>query len=636
MKILLVDDDELLGNALSKALMGDRYLVDLATDGRLGLEMAQSYEYDLILLDILLPGIDGISLCRQLRTGGYQNPILLLTAKDSNTDKITGLDAGADDYMTKPVDLPELLARVRALLRRRGRSFSPVLSWGELQLHPETGEVHYRDHLLTLTPKEFRLLEMFLQHPQRVFSRSSILDRLWTLDEFPTESTVTTHIKDLRQRLRLAGAPDPIDTVYGLGYRLKPPPALTDGPGPAPHARKTPVAGSDQPRMVTIQKVLDRHRDSFETQVAVLEQAQNAWLTGTLSQDLRQQAIREAHKLAGSLGIFGMPMGSDMARQIEHLLMDETCQAPTNAKQLTQLVLALRQALDQPVPPLVPVDSITEPEAEASCPLVLLIESTDDSAPSPLAESLRVTAKNWDLRIQAVPSLEAARPAIARTPPALILLDLTSPDTIEAGLTLLAELTIQTPATPVLAFVSETNLVGRVRISRLGGQGVLHKTMPPDQILRLVAQHLPQPAATEARVMIVDDDPLILNRLESLLRPWGLVVITLQDPQRFWDVLTTEKPDLLVLDLEMPTFSGFDLCQVVRQDPCWGDLPILIFTAHTDLATVQQVFAAGADDFVGKPVVGPELVTRIVSRIERIQLQRQLEAARRRARGVVP
>lgn len=206
MKILLVDDDELLGNALSKALIGDRYLVDLATDGQLGLEMAQSYEYDLILLDILLPGIDGISLCRQLRAGGYQNPILLLTAKDSNTDKIAGLDAGADDYMTKPVDLPELLARVRALLRRRGRSFSPVLSWGELQLHPETAEVRYRDHLLALTPKEFRLLEMFLQHPQRVFSRSSILDRLWTLDEFPTESTVTTHIKDLRQRLRLAGA----------------------------------------------------------------------------------------------------------------------------------------------------------------------------------------------------------------------------------------------------------------------------------------------------------------------------------------------------------------------------------------------------------------------------------------------
>jgi CheY-like chemotaxis protein len=130
--------------------------------------------------------------------------------------------------------------------------------------------------------------------------------------------------------------------------------------------------------------------------------------------------------------------------------------------------------------------------------------------------------------------------------------------------------------------------------------------------------------------MILDDDPLVLESLSDLLQPWGLQVTTLHDSQQFWTVLTDSQPDLLVMDLEMPTFSGIDLCRVVRQDPKWGNLPILVVTAHTDIESIQQVFAAGADDFVGKPVVGPELVTRVISRIDRSRLQQELEIMKRR------
>lgn len=197
-KILLVEDNELASSALSEALIAHHYTIDVAIDGQTALNLATAFEYDLILLDWLIPELDGISLCRQLRSQGCKKPILLLTAKDSYTDITTGLDAGADDYVVKPYNLSELMARIRALLRRGNSSVTPVLSWGELCLNPVSGEVTCGEQLLSLTPKEYSLLELFLRNPQRVFSRSVIIDRLWSLDDSPNESAVTYHIKELR------------------------------------------------------------------------------------------------------------------------------------------------------------------------------------------------------------------------------------------------------------------------------------------------------------------------------------------------------------------------------------------------------------------------------------------------------
>jgi DNA-binding response OmpR family regulator len=224
-KILLVEDDELIGSMLFEALVAHRYTVDVAADGQAGLELATNFDYDLILLDWLIPKLDGISLCRQLRSNGYQKPILLLTAKDSNSDIVQGLDAGADDYIVKPYDLSALMARIRALLRRGNSPVTSVLNWGNLCLNPVSGEVTCGEQLLSLTPKEYSLLELFLRNPQRVFSRSAIIDRLWSLDGSPAESAVTVHIKELRQKLKTGGMTEEIiETVYGLGYRLKSPP----------------------------------------------------------------------------------------------------------------------------------------------------------------------------------------------------------------------------------------------------------------------------------------------------------------------------------------------------------------------------------------------------------------------------
>ncbi len=222
MKILLVEDDERIADALSEELTDQHYAVEVAYDGQAGLELVEAFTYDLILLDIMLPKLDGISLCRQLRSKGFCTPILMLTGRDTVTDKVLGLDAGADDYLVKPFDLEELSARIRSLLRRGSSTLPPVLEWGDLLLDPNTCEVSYKQQPLALSPKEYRLLEFFLRHDRRVFSRAQILEHLWPFEELPEEATVKAHIRSLRQKLQSAGVPpDLIETVYGLGYRLK-------------------------------------------------------------------------------------------------------------------------------------------------------------------------------------------------------------------------------------------------------------------------------------------------------------------------------------------------------------------------------------------------------------------------------
>mgnify|MGYP002777063203 CR=1 FL=1 len=222
MRILVVEDDVQLADMLSEALLDRQYVVDVARDGETAWNFLETLEYDLVVLDVTLPKLDGVQLCQRLRQHNVTLPILMVTARDTIADKITGLDAGADDYVVKPFNLQELMARIRALLRRGLVSSSPGLAWGALHLNASTFEVSYAERSLQLTPKEFALLELLISNGRRVLSRTGIIEHLWSLDHPPTEETVKSHIKGLRQKLKLAGAPDDlIETVHGLGYRLK-------------------------------------------------------------------------------------------------------------------------------------------------------------------------------------------------------------------------------------------------------------------------------------------------------------------------------------------------------------------------------------------------------------------------------
>lgn len=242
MRILVVEDDPSVAQILKILLVSHNYAVEIATDGEMGLNLAEAFEYDLILLDILLPKLDGISLCKALRAKGYQMPILLLTGQGGSYEKVVGLDTGADDYVVKPFDHEELIARIRALLRRGHNSSQPILEWGELRLDPSSREVVYGSHTLALTPKEYALVEMFLRSPRLTFSLNMILEHLWTFEEAPSEDAIRVHMKTLRQKLKAAQAPiDLIETVYGIGYRLNPARLL---PAPETPAEALPLTAA--------------------------------------------------------------------------------------------------------------------------------------------------------------------------------------------------------------------------------------------------------------------------------------------------------------------------------------------------------------------------------------------------------
>jgi DNA-binding response OmpR family regulator len=223
MRILVVEDDALVAQALKLLLSERSYGVDIAPDGQQTLALLESFEYDLVMLDLLLPDTDGVQLCQRLRARGYSVPILLLTGQNNVAQKALALNAGADDYVVKPFDSRELLARVQALLRRGTVLPSSLLSWGELRLNPSSRQVTYGGQEVVLTPKEYGLLELLLRHSDRTFSAKVILDRVWAAEDYPGEEAVRTHVKGLRHKLRLAGAPaDLIETIHRVGYRLNP------------------------------------------------------------------------------------------------------------------------------------------------------------------------------------------------------------------------------------------------------------------------------------------------------------------------------------------------------------------------------------------------------------------------------
>lgn len=482
---------------------------------------------------------------------------------------------------------------------------SSKLTWGNLCLDPISGRVTCNAQVIPLTATEYKLLELFLHNPNRIFSRQVILDRLWGFDDAPFENAVTTHIKDLRKKLKAGGmTEDILETVYGIGYRLK----LAPTPPTSSELKDSDKQPSTKD-LAAINRVLERFRNSFGEQVAVLEEAKTALLAFNLPQELQQTAKHEAHKLAGSMGSFGYPEGSRLARVLEYLLSQDRTLTDDEISQFSQLVDGLQQEITKP-----PVTVTAQAAPLSQSHRVLVID--DDTL---LTERLLAEADAWGMRMKIAANFSIARAHLALATPEVILLDLSFPGTEENGLTLLGELTEQSPDLPIVVFTALDSLADRLAVSRLGARQFLHKPATTEQIFQAIARVLLHPKISEAKVLIVDDDPVMLTGLAALLTPWGLEVTTLNEPQQFWQVLITTSPDIVVLDLEMPEVTGLELCQVLRQDSQWGDLPILVVTAHTEAEFLQQAFVAGADDFITKPVLGPELVTRVLSRIKRVR-----------------
>jgi len=219
-RVLVADDDPAVRTALERALRLEGYDVSLAADGRATLEAVVSAPPDALVLDVRMPQVDGLEVCRRMRAIADPTPVLMLTAKDAVSDRVEGLDAGADDYLVKPFALPELLARLRALLRRWPAE-GEVLRYADLSLDPVTREVHRGARLLTLTRTEFALLELFLEHPRQVLTRGVILDRVWGYDAGTGSNSLEVFIGYLRRKTEEGGERRLIQTVRGVGYALR-------------------------------------------------------------------------------------------------------------------------------------------------------------------------------------------------------------------------------------------------------------------------------------------------------------------------------------------------------------------------------------------------------------------------------
>lgn len=222
MQILVVEDEEKIANSLRRGLLEERYTVDLARDGEEALYKFDINEYDLVILDLMIPKVDGVSVCHKIRETNHHLPILMLTAKDAVEDKIKGLDAGADDYLTKPFSFSELSARIRALLRRGRKADPAILAFADLSLDPATKTAKRNNKIIVLTAKEYALLEYFMRYPNKVLSKTELLEHVWDYNYDGLSNMVETYVKYLRKKLRVnAQSRELIHTMRGSGYILK-------------------------------------------------------------------------------------------------------------------------------------------------------------------------------------------------------------------------------------------------------------------------------------------------------------------------------------------------------------------------------------------------------------------------------
>jgi DNA-binding response OmpR family regulator/HPt (histidine-containing phosphotransfer) domain-containing protein len=622
MRILLVEDDDILSQVLTDHLTNQHYVVDIAGDGVTGFNYAQAVSYDLIVLDVNLPQLDGIQLCQRLRQSRYTAPILLLTAKGDSSDKVMGLDAGADDYVVKPCTVEEISARVRALLRRPNLVASPVLTWGNLRLDPVMCEVTCDGNPLSLSPKEYSLLELFLRNPQRTFSSSSILEHLWSFEDAPGEETIRSHIKRLRRKLKASGHDDLIDTVYGMGYRLKPSAPFTPAPlaqprhvaasslcQPNPILVASPPSAEDEARATTI-ALWQQFKQPMLDRIALLDQAAVALAAGNLSDAIRENAAHAAHKLAGSIAMFGFPDATQIGRDLEQLL-----QLPhppfTDFKKLLD---ELHQVLQFPTQ--AEFLGFQQPSDLATQPYLLVVDNdpvfTQQIQKGRSGNPIKVTA-----------DLTEAQLLLASNPPGAILVDLAFLQSSRNGAAFLEELKEQFSGIPIVGLSHPDNFVNRLAGIRLGCHRLIAKTTALPEILAMIQDVLNQPVTRPIKVLAVDDDPVVLQQLNQCALLQNIHLTLVDTPDAFWCQLEATQPDLVILDAEMPAVSGIELCQVIRSDRTWSSLPILFLTARQEPEVISQLYQAGADDYVGKPFTESEIVTRILNRMARNRLLQQ-------------
>lgn len=482
MRILLVDDDTSTAATIKVALTQQNYVVDVATDGEVGWQMMEAFSYDLLLLDVMLPKLDGVSFCRRLREQKKSMPVMLLTARDTTSDKLSGLDSGADDYVVKPFDVLELTARIRALLRRGSNVTSPILECGKLRLNPSTREVTYNGLPLHFTRREYLLLELFLRHPSRVFSRSEIVDHFWDSNkEPPSEDTVKSYIKSIRRKLDAVGAIDWIETLYGQGYRINQ--SYFVSQEVATNANRSP----EQSLNLTLQDLWQKNKAESFQRVMILEEAIAA-LHHSASETCLQTAVHQAHTLMGCLGTYGFVEASQIAEKIEALLESEYS-IPKSTDRVKQLLIRLKQEIDfQPSlasPKLdYSEDTNSTPVVQANAKILLV----DDDVQ--ILAAIKALLQPLGLQVAGLNHPEQFWETLESIHPDLLILDLNMPNI--SGLELCQSIRshIQWNWLPILFLTVQTDFTVIQKAYSLGADDYISKPIISEELLVRVLNRL--------------------------------------------------------------------------------------------------------------------------------------------------
>ena len=361
-----------------------------------------------------------------------------------------------------------------------------------------------------------------------------------------------------------------------------------------------------------LRAVWERSRVEVLAQVDVVAAAVTDALTGSLAGEARIAAARDAHKLAGSVGTLGFAVASDHARALEHALAPAQGPSPADLPRLAELAVALRRELeDDPA-----AGAPTAPAPPDGSPTLLIV----DDDPERLLGLLAAAVARGVGAVLAV-DLRSARRLAARAPPEIVVLNLATGTDAEAAMGYLTEASAEFPVMVVAGGDTE---IDRVEVARRGGRGFLARSLEPSATIAAALDLRDRVRVHGTRILAVDDDEIVLAVLESVLGEANLAVHTCEDPSRFWERLEEVRPDLVLLDFDMPEISGPQLCRALRNESRWAALPVIFLTSRTGAEVVREVFDAGADDYLSKPFVGPEVVARIAARLERVRLYRAL------------
>lgn len=372
---------------------------------------------------------------------------------------------------------------------------------------------------------------------------------------------------------------------------------------------------SSSKSMIALAAVWARFRDATLARVETLEEAALALLEGRFTEEGRAVAEREAHKLAGSAGTFGFPGASRIARDLERRFSTHDL-VQADAVTLAESIVTLRRELEGA--PQFELSAAADIDQDQKT-TILIVGGNVGFVPRAQMEG-----EARSMKVLAAEGPAQAREFVLQQRVNAVMIFIADEDSAGELLDLIGFLSSQIPAVPAIVVGQPGSFRARVDASRRGAARYMEQGVSPSSAVQALHSLTKPSELGSRRVLAVDDDPQILSAVTALLEPAGMTVTTVNDPLQFWGVLEEANPDLVILDLDMPHVSGFEICRIIRQSPRWCALPVLVLTARTDAESIQRTFSAGADDYIGKPIIGPELLMRIRNRLERVRLHREL------------